>query len=317
METDYLAYFEEFALPIVFTFFMSERYEAEFDGDFPVLTGTYLALDCKFTIGGYEHSYGNYEERLTKLSTSGLQGVEHFANTNQNNKIFLKKIKEKIQSSLNMFDFKGDLLIRSNCKYVSKVDQKFLPKPLSQEKVIEDPYYKLINPFIHLQWQNLRDFDDRFSGMFSTELSKENMPRKGSIMFKYNELYVGHRTKRQVREYIEEMRKELFDKGIILNKGINPFLKYLGLIKDGSKIEWLNAGDFFTFNLYMQKNKVLRGHNWRTLKECFIVQGWDNWELKRSLKPTQNETSIIKVVNKFRVKLESLKNRSSSSDSAL
>ena len=316
-DTAYIIYFNEFNLPIVFTFYLSDHFIYE---ELPTTDGLPLQniinkeseLTRTFRIDGRIYTFAEYQNRLSGLSDRALTSIEKEYTYVPDKESFLKHIRKRISLCAELIDNHNGIVSKSNCRY-EWLDIPGIPaEPLKQEAIVEDDYIKLYSPFLELQYSSLSNFNSKINQLFGSRVVKTVKPVRQSIKFLYESLYREIALRREVTERIETLKQDLSEKGLIEIKTINSILLYFGIKKAGPKLFWKgNAGDFYTFNKRLKDLGILTGHNYHTLQKCVTIKDFENWRLFRSIKPTLNEIDIIRIVDRFKSELDILMSRPS------
>lgn len=316
-DTAYITYFNEFNLPIVFTFYLSDHFIYE---ELPSTDSLSLQniinkefkLTCTFRIDGKIYAFAEYQNRLSGLYDRALTSIEKEFTYVPDKESFLKHIRKRISLCAELIDYHNGIVSKSNCRY-EWLDNPAIPaEPLRQEAQMSDDYIKLFSPFLELQYSSLSSFNSQISRLFGSRVVKTANFGSKSIKLEYEDQYRDIALRREVIERIETLKYDLSANGLIEINNINSILLYFGIKKTGPKLYWKgNAGDFYTFNKRLKDLGILTGHSYHSLQQCIHIKDFENWQKFRSLKPTLNEAEIIRIVDRFKSQMDILLQRHS------
>jgi hypothetical protein len=288
------------------TFIFREEHKTEYgEDDFQYLHEKEIQVSVKLD-NEFIDLY-TYEARIRNLSRQAIKTLLRDVSTN-NRTTFLKEQEHNITACLNLFKVQDDYVFKKKCSFFWFDDSGIDLTPLPTIYCREAPYIILYDPFIKLQFHNLKDFKEEITQIFATGLRKEII-EKSKPKFLYPELWENSR--QAMKPIITKFRKELVSARFITNKGNEAILNYFGLRSGNDRIRWEKGSCYFyTLNKLLEENHVLTGHYNRSLEKTVIIKDWNDWKGWHSLKPVKDNMLLLQIVKELKESLEDLKKQS-------
>lgn len=273
----------------------------------PLIIGKEEVLNCKLRLGNKIFTIMDYKNHLKNNIKGSLREISDEINQVKSRRKYIEQILHRIDLSIEKFEVHNNVLAKNSlCKFLFTGPPIEAGYELSYEKAMEKEYFDIYHPFLIDQFDSLQLFSSEIKRLFLKDLRPDQRPYIPNLVFKYSGLYNNPKTSRDVKEYLNDLIYALYEKEIIKRKSLSSFLHFYGLSNTPSKIEWGKyIGDLNTFVKYHNREKLLSGHNMRTLPKYVKVE-YSNWTQFHNTKATDNESFIIDKLTEFEQKLYEL-----------